>query len=79
MIDLFSKENLPYFLYMSEQEGVNTVNTREGRLNQLGRALRELGYKGKTVPAAVFVSLLRKYRLNDITEKEVEYIERTWL
>ncbi len=68
-----------YWLYMNEAEGTGIVNTREGRLNQLGRALRELGYKGKVVPAAVFVPLLSKYRLNDITQKEIEYIERTWL
>ena len=79
MIDLLSKENLPYFLYMSEQEGLNTVNTRQGRLNQLGRHLRNLGYAGKVVPATVFYSLLQKYNLNDITEAEVHKIEREWL
>lgn len=68
-----------YWLYMNEAEGTGIVNTRQGRLNQLGRHLRTMGYKDKVVPAAVFVSLLRKYRLNDITQDEIEYIERTWL
>lgn len=68
-----------YWLYMNEAEGTGLVNTRQGRLNQLGRRLRDMGYKGEVVPAAVFVSLLSKYRLNDITQDEVNYIERTWL
>ena len=76
---IFNEKNLPYFLYMSEAEGIPTVNTRQGRLNQLGRALRNMGYAGKTVPEAVFISLLQKYKLNDITESEVHNIERTWL
>lgn len=79
MIDLLNKKNLPYFLYMSEQEGLNTVDTRQGRLNQLGRDLRNRGYSGKVVPAAVFASLLQKYDLNDITESEIHQIERDWL
>lgn len=79
MFDLMDKKNLPYFLYMSEQEGLNNVNTRKGRLNQLGRALRNGGYSGKVVPAAVFASLLQKYDLNDITESEIHQIERDWL
>lgn len=79
MIDLLNKENLPYFLYMSEAEGVSTVNTREGRLNQVGRALRDMGYAGKVVPAPVFDSLLEKYKLKDITMKEIHQIEEKWL
>lgn len=68
-----------YWLYMSEAEGISTVNTRQGRLNQLGRHLRDLGYAGKVVPATVFYALLEKYKLNDITEMEVHQIERDWL
>lgn len=79
MIDLLNKENLSYFLYMSETEGVPTVNTRQGRLNQLGRELRARGYAGGVVPHAVFASLLEKYKLTDITQKEIHQIERTWL
>jgi len=79
MIDLLSKENLPYFLYMSEQEGLNNIDTRQGRLNQLGRTLRDMGYAGEVVPAAVFATLLQKYKLNDITESEIHDIEREWL
>ena len=68
-----------YWLYMNEAEGTGLVNTRQGRLNQLGRHLRSLGYAGKVVPAAVFYPLLEKYKLNDITESEVHDIERMWL
>lgn len=68
-----------YWLYMNEAESTGLVNTREGRLNQLGRHLRNLGYAGKVVPATVFYSLLQKYDLNDITEVEVHKIEREWL
>jgi hypothetical protein len=68
-----------YWLYMNEAEGTGLVNTRQGRLNQLGRHLRSMGYKGKVVPAAVFYPLLEKYKLNDITESEVHDIERMWL
>jgi hypothetical protein len=79
MIDLFSKKNLPYFLYMSEAEGIPTVDTRESRLNQIGRALRDMGYAGKTVPAPVFDSLLYKFKVNNITTDEIHQIERKWL
>lgn len=68
-----------YWLYMNEAEGISTVNTRQGRLNQLGRHLRDLGYAGKVVPATVFYALLEEYKLNDITETEVHQIERDWL
>jgi len=75
---MFGMDN-GYWLYMNEAEGTGLVNTREGRLNQLGRHLRNLGYAGKVVPATVFYSLLQKYDLNDITEAEVHKIEREWL
>lgn len=75
---MFGMDN-GYWLYMNEAEGTGLVNTREGRLNQLGRALRNRGYSGKVVPAAVFASLLQKYDLNDITENEIHQIERDWL
>lgn len=68
-----------YWLYMSEEEGLNNISTRQGRLNQIGRALRDMGYSGKVVPAAVFSSLLRKYKLEDITQNEIHQIERKWL
>jgi hypothetical protein len=71
--------NDAYWLYMNEAEGSGLVNTRQGRLNQLGRALRNMGYAGGVVPAAVFATLLQKYRLNDITESEIHDIEREWL
>lgn len=75
---MFGMDN-GYWLYMNEAEGTGLVNTRQGRLNQLGRDLRNRGYSGKVVPAAVFASLLQKYNLNDITESEIHQIERDWL
>lgn len=75
---MFGMDN-GYWLYMNEAESTGLVNTREGRLNQLGRDLRSRGYSGKVVPAAVFASLLQKYDLNDITESEIHQIERDWL
>lgn len=71
--------NDAYWLYMNEAEGTGLVNTRQGRLNQIGRTLRNMGYAGKTVPAAVFSSLLHKYKMTDITQVEVHQIEREWL
>lgn len=68
-----------YWLYMNEAEGTGLVNTREGRLNQLGRRLRDMGYAGRVVPTGVFASLLIEYKLTDITEKEMHDIERKWL
>lgn len=68
-----------YWLYMNEAEGTGLVNTREGRLNQIGRALRDMGYAGKVVPTGVFASLLIKYKVTDITEEEIHRIEREWL
>ena len=75
---MFGMDN-GYWLYMNEAEGTGLVNTREGRLNQIGRALRNMGYKGKVVPAPVFDSLLEKYNLKDITMKEIHQIEEKWL
>lgn len=75
---MFGMDN-GYWLYMNEAEGTGLVNTREGRLNQVGRALRDMGYTGKVVPAPVFDSLLEKYKLKDITMKEIHQIEEKWL
>jgi hypothetical protein len=38
-----------------------------------------MGYAGKVVPAPVFDSLLEKYKLKDITMKEIHQIEEKWL
>ena len=75
---MFGMDN-GYWLYMNEAEGTGLVNTRQGRLNQLGRHLRSMGYSGKVVPASVFQPLLQKYKLTDITESEIHDIERVWL
>jgi hypothetical protein len=71
--------NDAYWLYMNEREGSGLVNTREGRLNQIGRALRDMGYSGKVVPTGVFASLLIKYKMTDITQDEIAYLEREWI
>ena len=71
--------NTGYWLYMNEAEGTGLVDTREGRLNQIGRALRDKGYAGKVVPAYVFADLLNKYNIQNITDKEIREIERKWL
>lgn len=79
MFDLLSKENLPFFLYMSETSGINNITTRTGRINSLGRELRSRGYAGRVVPHDVFASLLSKYKLTDITQSEITHIEEEWL
>ena len=71
--------NDAYWLYINEKEGTGLVDTREGRLNQIGRHLRDMGYAGKVVPTGVFASLLIKYKVTDITQEEIEYIEKEWL
>ena len=72
--------DLPYFLYMAEAEGQDyLVDTRQARLNAVGADLINMGYRGKVVPGAVFQSLLIKHKINDITQDEIEYIERTWI
>ncbi len=71
--------DLGYWLYMNEAAGTGLVNTRESRLNQIGRALRDMGYAGKTIPAPVFDSLLYKFKVTNITEAEIHQIERKWL
>lgn len=68
-----------YWLYMNEKEGTGLIDTREGRLNQIGRHLRDMGYAGKVIPTGVFASLLIKYKVTDITQEEIEYIEKEWL
>ncbi len=68
-----------YWLYMNEAEATGLVNTRQGRLNQIGRALRDMGYAGKVVPTGVFASLLIKYKMTDITKDEIAYLEREWI
>ena len=71
--------NLGYWLYMSETEGINNITTRTGRINSLGKELRSRGYAGQVVPHDVFSSLLYKYKLTDITQKEIRHIEEEWL
>lgn len=71
--------DLGYWLYMNEAEGTGLVDTRLGKINAIGRELRRKGYRNSIVPANVFEELLDKYKLYDITQKEVNDIEERWL
>lgn len=71
--------DLGYWLYMNETEGTGLVNTRLGKINAIGRELRKRGYRNSIVPANVFEELLDKYKLYDITQREVNDIEERWL
>lgn len=71
--------NLGYWLYMNEAEGTGLVDTRLGKINAIGRELRRRGYRNSIVPANVFEELLNKYKLYDITQKEINDIEERWL
>lgn len=71
--------DLGYWLYMNEAEGTGLVDTRLGKINAIGKELRKRGYRNSVVPAVVFEELLDKYKLYDITQKEVNYIEERWL
>lgn len=71
--------NLGYWLYMNETEGTGLVDTRLGKINAIGKELRKMGYRNSIVPATVFEELLDKYKLYDITQKDINYIEERWL
>ena len=71
--------DLGYWLYMNEAEGTGIVDTREAKLNALGRELADKGYCGRVVPQIVFETLCYKHKLNNITRKDIQYIERKWL
>lgn len=71
---------LDYFLYMAEAEGHDDlVDTREAKINAIGKDLRKAGYAGKVVPAAVFLSYCHKHGIKNVTQKEIDYIEKEWL
>lgn len=72
--------DLGYWLYMNEAEGYsNIVDTREAKINAIGRELVEMGYRGRVVPQGVFMSLCERHGIYDINSKEVHQIERKWL
>ena len=71
--------DLGYWLYMNEAEGTGIVDTREAKLNAIGRELADKGYCGRVVPQIVFETLCYKHKLNNITRKDIQYIERKWL
>lgn len=71
--------DLGYWLYMNEAEGTGLVNTRLGKINAIGRELRRKGYRNSIVPANVFEELLNKYKLYNITQREINDIEERWL
>lgn len=71
--------DLGYWLYMNEAEGTGLVDTRLGKINAIGRELRRKGYRNSIVPANVFEELLNKYKLYNITQREINDIEERWL
>lgn len=72
--------NIPYFLYMAEAEGVDDmVSTRRAKINAIGRELQKAGYVGRVVPATVFLSYCHKHGIYDVTQKEINHIEKEWL
>ena len=72
--------NLGYWLYMNEAEGCDhMVDTRLAKINAIGKELVRMGYKGGVVPGPVFASLLKKHKIEDISQKEIDDIEKRWL
>ena len=70
--------NLPYFLYMAEQEGVTeVVNTRQARLNAIVRDYIALAEQGINInDMEVQNYLAQKYDLEDLTAAEKHEIAR---
>lgn len=70
--------NLPYFLYMAEQEGVTeVVNTRQARLNAIIRDYVALAEQGINInDMEVQNYLAQKYDLEDLTAAEKHEIAR---
>ena len=64
--------NLPYFLYMAEQEGVTeVVNTRQARLNAIIRDYTALAEQGININDMEVQNYLnQKYDLEDLTAAE---------
>lgn len=64
--------NLPYFLYMAEQEGITeVVNTRQARLNGIIRDYIALAEQGINInDMEVQNYLAQKYDLEDLTSAE---------
>ena len=70
--------NLPYFLYMAEQEGVTeVVNTRQARLNGIVQDYIALASQGINInDPEVQNYLAQKYDLEDLTAAEKHEIAR---
>ena len=70
--------NLPYFLYMAEQEGITeVVNTRQARLNAIIRDYIALAEQGINInDMEVQNYLAQKYDLEDLTAAEKHEIAR---
>jgi hypothetical protein len=64
--------NLPYFLYMAENEGITeVVNTRQARLNAIIRDYAALAEQGINInDMEVQNYLAQKYDLEDLTAAE---------
>ena len=63
-----------YFLYMAEKEGLNhIVNTRQSRINAV---INEFFNSENINDPAIQENIFEKYDLLDITQKELNYIQR---
>lgn len=64
--------NLPYFLYIAEQEGITeVVNTRQARLNAVIRDYTALASQGININDMEVQNYLnQKYDLEDLTAAE---------
>ena len=64
--------NLPYFLYMTEAEGITeVVNTRQARLNGIIRDYAALASQGININDPEVQNYLnQKYNLEDLTAAE---------
>ena len=70
--------NLPYFLYMTEAEGITeVVNTRQARLNAIIRDYIALAQQGININDMEVQNYLnQKYDLEDLTAAEKHEIAR---
>ena len=76
-------KQLGYFWYMDkcEQEEKREAASKERArrkeaLKAIDREIMNKGYAGKTIPHVEFYLLLLKYNLTDITQTEINKLER---
>ena len=72
------KINSPYFLYMAEAEGVTSItSTRQTRINAAIKDFTSELKRGSNInDDFVQTMILKKYNLEDISDKEAAYIAR---